>query len=152
MKIPSKIDLIMWLAIGASVLGLLFVVNKWRLDSATLKVERREHAAEITKLNDTLAAERENTRKANEASTKYQGDLAALRAARADDPLPAVVCKRARLPEARTATGPDAARPADDPTEDVGDRDIGPQLDDFATACEANLIQLTRLQEWVMGR
>lgn len=118
--------------------------------------QRNAAVARANVAEASLTAERENTRKANEASIKYQADLTALRAARADAPLPSVVCKRTRsVPAASAATGSDAARPADDAGENAGDRvehDIGPQLDDFATACEANLIQLTRLQEWVRGR
>jgi hypothetical protein len=131
----------------AAAFAFVLMREKWAVDKAKLL------SAENTQLVATLSAERENTRKANEASAKYQADLAQLRTDRSDNPLPAVVCKRARVPAASTApAGLDAARPADDPPEDAGDRDIGPLLDDYATACEANLIQLTRLQEWVRSR
>ncbi len=130
----------------AAAFAFVLLREKWAVDKA------KRLSAENTQLVATLSAERENTRKANEASQKYQADLAQLRTDRSNNPLPAVVCKRARVSPAPTTPGSDAARPADNPPEDAGDRDIGPQLDDFATACEANLIQLTRLQEWVRSR
>lgn len=124
----------------------------WHVKSVT--AERDEYRAQARQLTASLKAEQEDRRKADAKSAEFQKDLKDLRADRADNPLPAVVCKRPRLLPAASeaAPRPDGARPADDPPEDAGDRDIGPQLDEFATACEANLIQLTRLQEWVRGR
>jgi hypothetical protein len=114
--------------------------------------------AELVQANATITAERaareHELKIAKDASDAYQKDLADLRAARSNDPLPSVVCKRSRsVPAtASTATGSDAAGTGNDAGANEEDRDIGPLLDDFATACEANLSQLTRLQEWVRSR
>jgi hypothetical protein len=147
-------------AIAAVAVAGLIGYLVWREHSLTRKlaevrIERDQANANYTALRTAYDHERKI---AKEASDAYQKDLADLRRARTDDPLPAVVCKRPRasLPAASAAApGSDAARPADDAGEDAWDRDerdIGPQLDDFATACEANLSQLTRLQEWVRAR
>jgi hypothetical protein len=109
--------------------------------------------AELVQANATITAERENTRKANEAAQRFQARSDALEADKRDNPLPAVrVCKSARVPKTGTATVVNEAAQADNPPADEGDRDIGPALDEFATDAEANLIQCQELQKWVQSR
>jgi hypothetical protein len=109
--------------------------------------------AELVQANATITAERENTRKANEAAQRFQARSDALEADKRDNPLPAVrVCKSARVPQTGTATVVNEAAETHDAPADEGDRDIGPALDEFATDSEANLIQCQELQEWVRAR
>jgi hypothetical protein len=110
--------------------------------------------AELVQANATITAERENTRKANEAAQRFQARSDALEADKRDNPLPAVrVCRSApRVPQAGTATVVNEAVETHDTPADEGDRDIGPALDEFATDSEANLIQCQELQEWVRNR
>jgi hypothetical protein len=104
-------------------------------------------------LEATLKNERESTRKANEASKQYQADLSKLQSERAK-PLSVRLC--------RPAPKPAAPRGSDDaPTGHVGEApaadtvagpDIGDALLEYGIACEANMLQLDRLQKWVRAR
>lgn len=145
------------IAVGIAVLiGIAYVVNGWREDAATLLIEREAHAKEVVRLNDRIVAEITNTRKANEASNRYQARIAELEKPEPTaTPFPAVrVCNSApaRVPEARAASGSDAAAAPDDAPADEGNRDIGPDLKAFALRCEANAIQLDELQNWIRNR
>jgi hypothetical protein len=109
--------------------------------------------SELSTAEATIAAERENTRKADEAAKRHQARSDALEADRRNNPLPPVrVCKPASVPKARAASVPDEATKTHDPPADEGDRDIGPALDEFATDAEANLNQCEELMRWVNER
>ena len=105
----------------------------------------------------TLAAQIENTRKADEAAKRHETRADALEADRRDNPLPAVrVCRKpASVPQSGTAAVAHEAAEANDAGAHESDRDgadIGPALDDFATDAEANLIQCEELQRWLRLR
>lgn len=142
-----QIKLIAAALILAAIAGLL-----WHDHHQTDRANRL--ARENATLAESIEAERENTRKANESAKRYEARSAELEASRRSDPLPAVrVCRStARVPEAEATAVPHEAAEADNPPADEGDRDIGPALDDFATDAEANLIQCQELQRWVDGR
>src|SRR5688572_19918477 len=91
--------------------------------------------AERNQAQANLTAERENTRKANEAEKRHQARADLLEADKRNTPLPAVrVCRSTpRVPTTGTAAVTDEAVEAHNPPADEGDRDIGPALDDFAT-------------------
>ncbi len=127
----------------------------WREHSLTRKLA--EVRVELRQANATLHAERENTRKANEAAQRHQRRADTLETDRRNNPLPAVWVRKcpASVPETRAATVPGEAAQADDAGADAGDSqpvDIGPALDDFATDAEANLIQCEELIRWVESR
>jgi hypothetical protein len=175
MKIPSKLDLIMWAAIALFAAGAIALVNSWRLDSGRLKVERTErkaelqaHAAKVSELEERIAIEIENRRKADEVSNAFQANLRELAAARADTPVRTVrMCNHGTsAPVPATAPGSAAgghhaagsAGLPQAPGLDFGDRwsddgpDVGPAL--YALTDEADTCAATRdaLQEWIRNR
>ncbi len=165
MKIPSKLDLILWGACALCVIGLIAVVNHWRLDSARLKVERteraierKEHADQVSALEERNAIEIENRRFADERSNRFQGRIRELEDQRTADGFGAIrVCRRPvfQVPTAtagRTAGGSDAASLPDDAGAAEVSTDVGPAAELYGTRCEANAIKLDELQEWVRGR
>lgn len=132
------------LVIGSVVWRHKYVVN----ELAEVRVEAAQAKAE-------LIAERENTRKANEADARNQAAQDLLAADRRNDPLPAVrVRKCPVLPQATAPAVVDEAPEANDTRADEGNRDgdLGPELDDFATDAESNLIQCRELMRWVSER
>jgi hypothetical protein len=97
-------------------------------------------------------------KKAEDASNAYQSDLQRLERERSQ-PVPVVrLCKRsATVPAARpAASGSDAAEAGHVGETAAGDSgagpDIGQALIEYGLACEANGLQLDRLQEWVRAR
>jgi hypothetical protein len=113
------------------------------------RVELRQANANYTALRTAYDHERKI---ATEASHAYQTDLARLERERSNVP-DVRLCKRpASSVPATTAAAerPDAASPPDDGGE--ASPDIGPALLDYGIACEANQMQLMRLQEWVRAR
>lgn len=184
MKIPTKADLILWGVLAACIVGLGIVVNHWRLDSGRLKVERTERkveqeafAARVSDLEERVAIEIENTRKANEVSNHYQARNTELEAARADTPARTVrLCHgaaSAAVPataSGATAGGHHAARseglpdsPGQHPRNGrggVGDYDpwsedgpdIGPVLYALADEADRCASQRDALMEWISGR
>jgi hypothetical protein len=117
---------------------------------------KRLHSAkvELATATATIKAERESTRKANEASNAYQADLRRLESERSNVPV-VRLCKQTRkAPVSPTSSGSDAA-----PTGHVSEEappdpgpDIGADLLEYGIACEANMLQLDRLQKWVRDR
>jgi hypothetical protein len=107
----------------------------------------------VAQLNNLVIAERENLKKANEASNAYQGDLKRLESERSNVPV-VRLCKPARVSTPGAPSGSDAEAPGH-----VGEEaafhpgpDIGDQLLEYAIAAEANMLQLERLQGWVRNR
>ncbi len=144
--------------IGVAVLALAGLL--WHDHHQTQRANREARRADtaessLTTLRAAVAHERKI---AKEASDGYQKDLAELQRERTGVPV-VRLCKpaRAAVPAAAGAAGgPDAAgagrvgeAPALDPVEGP---DIGAALIDYGIACEANALQLTRLQEWVRAR
>lgn len=177
MKIPSKLDLLLWGAVGLICVGGLALVNHWRLDSGRLKVERADrkaeqqlHAARVSQLEERAAIAIENARKANEVSDRYQKERARLEAERAAIPVRTVrLChdRGAAVPAAAagsasgTAGGHHAAggeelpqAPGRDPRDRWSDDgpDVGPELYQLADEADQCAVQRDALQEWIRGR
>ena len=130
--------------IGIAITALAAAGYVWHLKG---KADR------VDVLEATLKNERESTRKANEASKQYQADLSKLQSERTK-PLSVRLCRPAPKPAA-------PRRPDDAPTGHVGEApaadivagpDIGDALLEYGIACEANMLQLDRLQKWVRAR
>lgn len=141
------------LALYATV-ALLVAYLVWQNERLTKKVNVANQRAFVAE--QTVEAERENTRKANEAAKRHSDRADALETDRRDNPLPPVrLCPRPRVSQAGPAAVTGEATQADHSGEDAGDSDsidIGPALDDFATDAENNLIQCEELIRWVMER
>jgi len=166
MKIPGKLDLILWGAVGLLAIGAFALVNHWRLDSGRLKVERVQHSAKVNELEQRIAFEIDNQRKANAASDQYQKKLAELDAARADIPVRTVRLCNGPKPVSATAAratpgGPDAASTEglqEAAGSDTRDRwsddgpDIGPELYAVADDGDKCSAQVDALQAWIRGR
>lgn len=133
-------------AIALALAGSAYYVHHLRTRNAAL-------TAELDTARASLVAERENTRKANAASNLYQADLTRVSHER-DNALHVRLCHSPAVRTGAAASGSDAA-----PTGHVGEAsagdpgpDIGDALLEYGIACEANQLQLARLQEWVRGR
>lgn len=171
MKIPSKLDMIMWAGVALLAAGAIGLVNHWRLDSGRLKVERTErkveqeaYAARVSHLEERAAVAIENARKANEVSDEYQKRLAALEAARALTPARSVRLRIDRAPAAGlpatassgTAGGHHAA--GSEGLQETHGRsleagiDIGPELYAIADEADKCAAQRDSLQDWIRGR
>lgn len=150
-----KIKLILLGGLALCVIALGIIVNKWRLDSLALKSERAAFQLQLSSKENVLKTERENRRKADERAKSYARKMADLDRARRDDPLPPVIvrsCPADRVSAAGTTAATVVRAPeADDAKADEGNRDIGPELDHFATDAESNLIQCQELQEWAQA-
>lgn len=87
---------------------------------------------------------------AKEASDAYQADLTRLSSERAK-PLSVRLCRSPAVQAGSAA----AERPGSASAGHVGEeasRDIGGELLEYGIACEANALQLDRLQQWVRSR
>jgi hypothetical protein len=122
-----------------------------------LQTSNTRLAAELSTAQKSLTAERENTRKANEASERYATSLENLKAARAATPVRSVrLCVSTPVPAATAPTGTDGTNPEGLPQTAgrhlTAGRNIG--LDLYELADEADLcpVKLKALQEWVRGR
>jgi hypothetical protein len=128
----------------------------WHDRHVTKRLESTKAALSVAEA--TITAERENTRKANEASNQYQASLRDLERERANVPV-VRLCRPPSAVSARPAAGrPDATAAghvgeaaAGDPVEAVGP-DIGAELLAYGIDCEANALQLERLQGWIRNR
>lgn len=158
----SGIRLCLMIAAGAALVGLAFYgkselkkANERDAAVSTLAAERHNHAVEISHVKEeaaaALAAIAANLKKAEVSSNAYQKDLAVLNAQR-NEPLSVRVCRSAKpVPAPSSAPGgSDAASTASNA--EAAQTDIGPALIEYGLTCEANGLQLTRLQEWVRAR
>lgn len=176
MKIPGTSDLILWGAIALLAAGALGMVNHWRLDSGRLKVEKAErkleqqaYANKVSELEERVAIEIENRRKADEVSDRYQKRNAELDAARALIPARTVrLCNgaaaaaRVSTPASSGAAGGHHAAGSEElpqaPGRDPRDRwsddgpDVGPELYALADQADRCASQRDALQEWIRGR
>lgn len=156
MKIPSTLDLILWGIVALAAAGLLFTVNHWRTQAAEFKVAKVEWKRTLAAKDHLLAIERNNTRKANEASTTYQGRLRDLELDRTAHGFGDIrVCRRPvfRMPATGAASGGSNAAPVQSDAGAVEmSADVGPAASVFGSRCEANWIQLEELQNWVRNR
>lgn len=102
---------------------------------------RDEAEAALVTANATLTAERKNTERANAAEKAVVAQLDGLQRRAREQPLPRLRCRAASVPEAHgTAVAGEAAQ-ADDTGADAPDFDPTPELDQYGTDSEANLIQ-----------
>ena len=145
-----------WKLIGIGIVLAAIGSLIWR---EHIVVQQRNKAlAENLTLTATIVQERENTRKANEASAKYQADLSSIRDERRNTPDPVVrMCRKPpSVPAASDTSGPSAAAEGNNAEADAGDNqegpDIGKDLMDFAQDCEENASQLKRLQDLLFAR
>jgi Flp pilus assembly protein TadB len=142
-----------YIAAALALIGAAIYVNQ--LQKKASRVDAAEARAEAAENQVTAerAARAHEQRIAKEASDGYQSDLKRLETERtAPDPV-VRLCKRAAasVPTGGSAaTGPDAAGATDHV--EAAQTDIGPALMDYGIACEANALQLTRLQEWIRAR
>lgn len=156
MKLPSTLDLILWGVVAAAAAGLLFTVNHWRTQAAEYKVAQVEWKRTLAAKDHLIEVERDNTRKANESSNRYEGRMRVLEDQRTADGFGAIrVCRRPiiRMSAAGAASGqPDDAGLQGDAGAAEVSVDVGPAADVFGTRCEANAIKLDELQRWIRGR
>lgn len=139
------IRLYIYAGIAAAILAGGFYVHHLRVSNTAL-------TAELSTAKASLLAQAENLRKANEASNLYQADLTRVSHER-DSALHVRLCRQP-VHSGATPAGSDAASPGHVGEEAAGDPgpDIGNALLEYGIACEANQLQLTRLQEWVRAR
>jgi hypothetical protein len=136
--------------VGLAFVGLVFALKVQTGRVGALKDENGRLAA-------TIAAERENVRKANEASEKYAVSLENLKAARAATPVRSVrLCVNTGVPETRATTGT-APTSAEGLQEALGSnikasRDIGRELYELADEADLCPAKLEALQDWVRNR
>jgi hypothetical protein len=121
-----------------------------RVDAAEARAEAAEN-----QITAERAARAHEQRIAKEASDGYQNDLRRLEFERASIPVVRLrKCPASVSAGSAAAAGPDAAgagRGGEEAAADLGP-DIGAALIDYGISCEANALQLTRLQEWVLAR
>lgn len=141
------------IAYGIAALLVVGYIAKERIQAKQLQETR----SALKTATATIVAERENTRKANEASDRYQADLNRLSTERSK-PLSVRLCRSARVQPPGAPGGPDAASAGHVGEAAAGDSgsipgpDIGDQLLNYAIDAEANMLQLERLQQWVRER
>jgi hypothetical protein len=143
---------IAFLAIAGVVWAGVHVWNKaQRLDQ--VEREYSDYRESVKKLQ---AEQQRQLKIAQEASHAYQTDLRRLESERHDVPV-VRLCKSKPQPvpaESGTSAGSDAATSGHvggETPADIGP-DIGAELIEYGIACEANALQLERLQEWVRAR
>jgi hypothetical protein len=149
-KLYAYIALALMLA-GAGLYVRHLAVKAGERDAAVAALEG-ERAARTAE----RAAVAHELKIAQEASNAFQSDLRRLESERADVPVVRLCRARpAAVPAASPATErPDAAgtgHVGQAPAVDTGP-DIGAQLLEYGIACEANALQLERLQGWVRAR
>jgi hypothetical protein len=159
------IRLYAYAAVALAIVG-LFIHDRWM-------TKRYEHQKSVTAtLTATLAAERDNTRKANEASERYAISLENLKAARELLPVRSVrLCNSRGVQQAAATPGTDAQSDPGHPSEagfnpgygsglqsgqvdrwsDSGP-DIGPVLYALADEKDEQLAMCKALQDWVRAR
>lgn len=144
----------LYLIIGAVFLAILGVVN-WQKVRAEKRARVAETALELA--HAEIEAERENTRKANEASERYAISLEQLKAARAAIPTRVVrLCNTPSVSQAGAtpgtdATGAEGLPQAPGPDNSAGP-DVGGELYDLADEADQCAVQLEALQDWVRNR
>lgn len=130
----------------AVLIGLLF----WHDHHVTKKLNATR--AELSTAKATIVAERENVRKANEASERYAISLENLKAARAATPTRSVrLCvSTPGVPATGAATGTDAAGPEGLPQ--TAGPDIGSRLYDLSDEADQCAVQRDALIDWIRNR
>jgi hypothetical protein len=146
----------LYLYAAAALAVLALIAYEVRVHKKAARVDVAEAAvAQAHADMAALRAARDHELKiAKEASDGYQKDLARLERER--DSVPVVRLRKCPpVPAAGTAASrPDAeasGRVGETTAEDTGP-DIGAALIEYGIACEANMLQLERLQEWVRSR
>jgi hypothetical protein len=158
-KIPSKVDLVIWIAIALCAAGVIFTINKWRLDSAKLKVT--EKALVDEKAGRARDAEQyaKNQAKTEKHGNEFDTAIEQKRDERGDTPIrPVRLCKPAAVvPATGDAAVADHAQGGTELQEEarrdpeVG-RDIGPELYGEADRADEVAIQLNACIDWINDR
>ncbi len=123
----------------------------WRLHGKA--EERDEYKARAEAVNQVLAKERENTRKSNVETLKYQSLYKSLQDERAK-PLPAVRVSKCPTSVPASSAAPSGSNDSTGgqlsgaATEDPG-ADVSEALLSYGISCEANMIKLDRLQTFL---
>jgi len=158
-RLPSKLDMILWGLAAACALGLLLVVKSWHdravydLPKAQAQVEQLR--ADYSTLSTAAAA---NATKTERHGNEFETAERALEAERAATPVRNVrLCVSPDLPAtppARNAPRADhAARPEELPEAPRRDAqagpDIGPELYDIVDDADHCALTLERAQEWI---
>lgn len=138
----------LYLIIGAVFMAILGVVN-WQKVRAEKRARVAETALELA--NAEIEAERENTRKANEASERYAISLEQLKAARAAIPTRVVrLCNTPSVSQAGATPGTDATGAEGLPQ--APGPDIGGRLYDLADEADQCAVQRDALIDWIRNR
>jgi hypothetical protein len=146
--IPLRLYIYAGLALAFAGLAVALKVQTGRLDR--VKDENRQ-------LTATVKAERENVRKANEASEKYAISLENLKAARAATPTRSVrLCVNSSVPEAGASPRADAADSkglSEAPGRNIeAGPEIGPDVYNLADEADLCPAKLEALQQWIRDR
>jgi hypothetical protein len=142
-----------------ALIGGIWYVKRLHATAARVPVLERQVAQERANMAALQAARAHELKIAKDASDGYQKELQRLELERSNTPV-VRLCKPVRNPavsaSAGTASGPNAAEAGREPQPIAGDSepgpDIGAALIEYGLACEANGLQLDRLQEWVKSR
>lgn len=150
----ANLRLVAYGAAVAAILGLAYVVNEWRDDSAQLKVERSKFENDRTQLEYRLTQLGQMALRNYEASRGYQTQLLAANAQRdaLHESVIGLQITARRFPAIEVL----APRRLDDPTP-VPERDPGyaidPQwLETYAYNCQADAEQLAAFQSLVLSQ
>jgi hypothetical protein len=148
-----NLKLVLGLAVLAVIGGLItlqhFTVK--RLNAATARANQAE--ANYTALQEAQKHERKI---AKESDERFTSRIAELEAERVDKPFPAVrlrQCPAATVSPSTGATGlGHAEAEGHDQRTPTADRDIGPDLERFASDCQFNMELALELQNWIGSR
>ncbi len=147
------VRLYLYAAVALALIGLGIYAKHQHDRAAKLQARAESVEASITALR---AAHAHEQRIAKEASNAYQKDLARLNAERSQ-PMSVRLCKPARNSVPAPAAAPERTHAAttghvgEETAPDIGP-DIGAELLEYGLACQANALQLDRLQQWVRSR
>jgi hypothetical protein len=140
--------LVIYAIAALALIGGIWYVKRLHATAARVPVLERQVAQERANMAALQAAKAHELKIAKDASDGYQKDLQRLELERSNAPV-VRLCKPVRNPavsaSAGTASGPNAGDSEPGP-------DIGAALIEYGLACEANGLQLDRLQEWIRSR
>jgi cell division protein FtsB len=111
----------------------------------------RDQKAQLRTAEATLRTERANTERANAAEKAVVAKLDDLERRAREQPMPRLRCRAAILPKAAGTAVPGEAAQADDAGENAPDFDPTPELDQYGTDAESNLIQCQGAIDYLNG-
>jgi hypothetical protein len=134
---------------GAIALALGYLLWHERHLAHVVKAQK----IEIANMAALEAAHAHELKIAKDASDGYQADLKRLESERSSEPAPVVrLCRTPHAVPAESGT-PAGSNPASAPNDvEAAQTDIGPALIEYGLQCEANMLQLDRLRQWVESR